>query len=178
MSNNAPLPILLGGPSGVGKTFLGTYLAGLGCLMLESDKHVPGGFDALGLRADWDAFEKRLDPIPLARELEIRRVTARHGHVILSLASTPLSLEHLRCAKGRLQILFLAGPGTACMRNFLARERPQATAAFWHKHNDRLIAALATSECDRYKIEAIREDGQFVAREVVAQRILESHRAP
>jgi hypothetical protein len=140
-----PLPVLLGGPSGVGKSTLGEYLNKHGALFIEADMH---GADVAG----------------------------RRSHIVLGLPSDPLSPNHLRAARGILLIQFLSGPGDACMRNFIKRERQPVSLhprmeAFWHENNHRLMAALLTTDYAPHTTVAILEGGQRVPMEDLVQRL-------
>jgi len=171
-----PLPVLLGGPSGVGKSTLGEDLNKHGALFIEADMHGADAIGSFGLREAWDDFYVRVDPMPLARELEQRRLAGRKSHVVLGLPSDPLSPSHLSAARGILRIQFLFGPGDVCMRNFIKRERQPVSLhpgmeAFWHNNNDRLMAALLTADYAPHTTVAIREDGQRVPTEDLVQRL-------
>lgn len=167
------MPILLGGPSGSGKSSLGQFLEGQGWLHLEADRSGTNGIDDLGLHEVWDSFDKRCDPGSLAQELERRRVDAGRIRVILTLPSTPLSATHLERAAGVLLIRFLAGPPEACLRSFMKREAA-ANEAHWNAHNKCIIAALNDPAYARHKIVAFHEDGHTrVTKEVLGQRLFE-----
>jgi hypothetical protein len=167
------LPILLGGPSGSGKSSLGQFLEGQGWLHLEADKSGTNGIDDLGLHEVWDSFDKQCNSGPLAQELEQRRVKAGRVRVILTLPSTPLSASHLERAGGVLLIRFLAGPPEACLRSFMKREAA-ANEAHWNTHNKDIIAALNDPAYARYKLAAFHEDGLTrVTWEVLARRLFE-----
>jgi hypothetical protein len=178
MNNRSPLPILLGGPSGSGKSSLGQFLQGQRWLHLEADLSGKDGIDVLDLRIPWDSFWLKSDTAQLAQELEARRVRTQCVRTIITVPSLVPTEEQLRKSNGVILVRFLSGPDWACMRSFLEREAKNVTnrspyEAHWRQHNGRLVAALGTSNFARYKIEAISNDGQFISRETLATRLLD-----
>ncbi len=177
MKARPPLPIVLGGPSGSGKSWLGRFLGDNGSLHLEADIRDADGIDSLGLRNAWDAFYLRYDPVPLSQAMEDRRLATQRSRVVLGLPSTPLSPAHLQKAAGMLLIRFLAGSALACLQSFLKREAGgRATEvqlqAFWELHNKAIMAALKSPEYTAFRLEAFQADGQRTAVDVMARSLV------
>ena len=78
-------PLILGGPSGVGKSRIGADLAGQGWLYLEADEYSDGGIDRFGLRESWILFWSHQRPFRLVAELQER--SRNHVGVVLTLPS-------------------------------------------------------------------------------------------
>jgi hypothetical protein len=181
MNARRPLPIVLGGPSGSGKSCLGKFLDENGSLHLEADLRDADGIDSLGLRDAWDAFYLRYDPVPLSQAMEGRRLAAQRNRVVLGLPSTPLSPAHLQKTAGVLLIRFLAGPAVACLLSFLTREAGgRATQvqlqAFWEHHNKAIMAALESPDYAGFILEAFETDGRRITVDVLARSLVASSR--
>jgi hypothetical protein len=177
--DNPPMPVLLSGPSGSGKSRLGAYLSSQRWLHLEADERDRDGLDAFGLRAAWNTFWNATDPAPLAEELERRRLTENRIRVILTLPSTPLTPLHLQRATGTLLIRFLAGPGWACFRGFTERERMKGEAlgeGHWCRYNARILDALNLPAYAAHRLEAFEQTGRRVPLETLAQGLLKQSR--
>lgn len=179
MSTKAPLPILLGGPSGIGKSSLGHNLNTRGWLHCEADRPGSDGVDDLNLRVVWDTFYNHRNPEPLARELERQRARANCVRVVLTLPSIPLTPEHLARSNGVMLIRFLTGPGWACLRNFTLRKSVDGKMlgeAHWCQHNWKILDALNSPTYALHRLEAIDADGKGVASDVLAQNLFDQSR--
>jgi hypothetical protein len=174
------LPIVLGGPSGSGKSSLGEYLDRIKrWLHLEADQEGKDGIDELGLREVWNRFYERYDPVPLAQELERRRAVEGRVRVILTLPSMHLCAAHLEGAFSPLLIQFLAGPAWASLRSRTKRELAKNAVpgeAHWCENNKAILEAFTKPAYARHKIVAFQQNGRRVARGVLAQRLFDLSR--
>lgn len=95
------------GPSGVGKSSFGQYIAhAKGWLHLEIDQFPNGdGIDTHGLREPWDLFFLKKDPSALAAELA-RRVESEksQGGVASFPGGVVLSPDHIKVCRGLIAI--------------------------------------------------------------------------
>ncbi len=117
--------IFIFGPSGVGKSTLGNWLAeDLGFLHLEVDCHPQDGIDLAGIRNEWEEFCSKLDGQPLCRLLRERIRSAELRAMVVSFPSTvcfnKVFMEVLR--NNKVTPLILLGSKQNCIDSFLRRE--------------------------------------------------------
>ena len=167
------LPLILGGPSGTGKSSFGKFLELKGWLYIEVDQFPRDGIANARLRSEWDAFWNQCNANPLARELNKRKEDGGAKGVLLSLPGTAVpSLDHLRAADGVALIRFLYGHPRYCLKAFLDRERAREKPldeAHWDANNPGVYCALSRSAYHPYLIQVFREDGQRIPWEDVAK---------
>ena len=161
---NTTLPVILGGPSGVGKYEFCRFLEGKGWVYLEADeteKRHKSGIDQLGLKSSWDAFWTQANPEPLARELSSRK--QQSSNIVLSLPSKAIpSPKHIEQSKGILSIRFLYGDPRFCLDGFLEREKKLKRGfdeSFWAGNNGQVFCSLATSPYRPFLIDVFASDG-------------------
>jgi adenylate kinase family enzyme len=114
------------GPSGVGKSDFGKYLAVKHkWLHLEIDRFPNGdGIDIHGLRQEWDQFYQRKDPRAIVAELTKRLLAEGKNDCALTFPSgVVLSDEHMRSTNEQIKIIYLYGSAAHCISAFLNRER-------------------------------------------------------
>jgi hypothetical protein len=87
------------GPSGVGKSHISELLTKQQqCLFMDIDIHHP--FGHYGLRKEWNSFERKLDPLPLASTLLDRINAANAARVLFSFPSRRvLTRKHIDAAR-------------------------------------------------------------------------------
>ena len=162
------IPLVIGGPSGVGKSSFCEFLRKEGWLYLEADQyeHEKDGIDELGLRAAWNQFWNCHDARALADELMRRQNDSQSAGVVLSLPSCAVpSVQHLQAAKGLLLIHFLYGDPRFCLAAFAGRERATgrnlpALQLHWDGNNKTVFMTLSTSPYHSHLINVFHEDGQ------------------
>jgi hypothetical protein len=158
------IPVVIGGPSGVGKEWFCKFLEKKGWLYLEADQYPKDGIEELGLRALWNQFWYHCDAHSLATELKTRQDKNQYVGVVLSLPGHAIpSTKHLQAAKGYLLIRFLYGDPGFCLAAFLDRERTTGRnlpASHWDRHNEGVFSVLSTSPYHPYLINVFHSDGQ------------------
>lgn len=114
------------GPSGVGKSSFGEYMAqAKNWLHLEIDQFPNGdGIDIHNLREPWNRFFFNKDPSASVAELT-RRITSpgRAGCVATFPGGLVLSPEHIRVCRKSIGIFYLYGSAAQCINAFLDREK-------------------------------------------------------
>ena len=170
------IPFILGGPSGVGKSHFCAFLKNEGWLYLEGDGFSGPGIDGLNLRKPWDEFWNCYNPRPLAQELTTRRDKDGRSGVVLSLPSNAIPTpKHIESAKSILNVRFLYGHPSFCLRDFLERERTAgrnlSSVDHWDAHNRNVFATLSTSLYHNLLIEVFMSDGSRIPWNEVAKRI-------
>jgi hypothetical protein len=166
-------PRIISGPSGVGKSSLGKFLASTGWLHLEADQHPKDGIDELSLRSEWDAFWCRRDPRALSDELTRRGKD--HAGVILTLPSGAIPRPELISASAaRLTIRFLWGDPRNCLREFLDREKESGSnlpASHWDENNREVFKQLSQSVYHPHLIDVFDSQGARILGGELARRI-------
>ncbi|MEO6847880.1 MAG: hypothetical protein ABI254_11515 [Chthoniobacterales bacterium] len=158
------MPLVLGGPSGVGKSYFCKYLQENGWLHLEADQEEGNGIDKLGLRGKWDQFFEERKPEALAAELMRRQAEGKYSSVVLSLPS-PATPDSFLIEKSiqQLKIRFLWGREEFCILDFLMREKRTGRnldAAHWHNNNDSVMQKLSKPSYIAYLLNVYNADGQ------------------
>src|SRR6266508_2147059 len=113
------------GPSGSGKSYVAENLAtSIDALWLEADQQHEDGITALGLRSEWNAFDKLGVYEPICDEFDLRAKAENRKAVVLSLPGFPiLTTAHAELAKGRARTIYLSGTPGQCLDSFLRREK-------------------------------------------------------
>jgi hypothetical protein len=150
------------GPSGVGKSSLGHWLEDdIALLHLEHDIYPESGdgMDALGLRAEWNAFHDCGDPSALVNLLESRAAaTGKTGTVVTFSGVVVLRPDVLRRAEvAGIATVVLYGSGSACVNSFLAREKTTAQNLgfeHWVLNNQSCYIALSSPEFAPWRVDA------------------------
>jgi hypothetical protein len=156
-------PLVIGGPSGVGKSCFSSFLEQQGWLYLEADQVPKDGINELGLRIPWDQFWNFRDAELLAKELKSRQAAKRCKATVLSLPSCAVPTpDHLTAAETTLRIRFLYGDPRLCLKAFLDRERATGRnlpATHWDDHNKDVFRILSTSVYHSYLVDVFHADG-------------------
>lgn len=154
-------PIILSGPSGVGKTKFCEYLQEKGWLYLEADVPPRDGIDELDLRRAWNSFWEDRSPHLLAEELRNRRLES--CGVILSLPSQAIAdISLIEQSEPMLKVRFLWGDPRWCLRDFLERERRTGRNLgidHWKENNSKIYLKLRDLRYERYLVNVFEDDG-------------------
>ena len=115
------------GPSGVGKSDFGRYLADKrNWYRLEIDQFDKDGIDIHGLRQEWDSYFYDCNPVDLIKELTARTRKAGKSHCVLTFpGNLILNQKHISAAIGSIKIVYLYGSAAHCIAEFLNREQGQ-----------------------------------------------------
>ena len=113
------------GPSGVGKSSFGDYLANIkDWYHLEIDQFINDGIDTYGLRQEWDAYYLSLDPSGLITELKKRTMESGKSNCVLTFpGNLVLSTNHISVVANVIKVIYLYGSAVRCMTTFLKREQ-------------------------------------------------------
>lgn len=168
-------PLIISGPSGVGKSTFGQYLESQDWMYLEADLTDADGIDVLGLRNPWDAFWEKYDARPLSSELTERKNKEGKAGVVLSLPSCAIpSPAHLIKSQDLMSIRFLYGAPSYCLAAFLSRESGSGRGldeAHWKQNNERVFSTLCNTEYIPYRINVFETDGGRIPWETVLSAI-------
>jgi hypothetical protein len=170
-SMTVPPVLFIAGPSGAGKSTISEWVAiDLQFLHLEIDLWFADGIDVHGLRHEWKAFCRQLDPAPLASVLRDRVVAASCSGAVLSFPSNViLTRKQIDVARSvGLHTVVLYGSVQQCIDSFLARESTNGRGLGierWHRFNARAHATYGRSNYADLRVEAFRPDGSRWLRE-------------
>ena len=118
---------LVFGPSGVGKSCFGKWLAlEQNWMHLEIDQHPLDGIDSYKLRPEWEEFyTNRGSALPLRQAIEERMGGVRTAHCVLTFPGCfALDQRHITAADHEgMRIVNLYGSEKQCLERFLERER-------------------------------------------------------
>jgi shikimate kinase len=160
------------GPSGSGKSYVGEkFAASIDALYLESDLVYEDGINALGLREEWDAFDKFGIYEPICDEFDRRAAAQKKQSVVLCLPGFPiLTTEHAERAKSRARIIYLSGTPEQCLDSFLRREKTTGRnldAAHWYRNTHEFFKYLELPQFKPLVICNFNPDGSYRALEEV-----------
>lgn len=165
--DDAPMkpPVILSGPSGVGKTTLCKYLQKKGWLYLEADLLPPkDGIDELSLRSEWDSFW--INKTPQILSARLRELAADHVGVILSLSSRAIAeIPLIAASEPMMKIRFLWGDRDRCRCSFLARELQNGGnlgVKHWNENNELSCRTLSLPQYEPYLVNAFAVDGSRI----------------
>lgn len=166
------MPLVLGGPSGVGKSTLCDYLKQQGWLYLEADQYPLDGIDELNLRTEWNEFWDRGDAALLADALMRRKGT--HVGVVLSLPSGAVPpAERLHQNAAFLTMRFLWGEPSLCRTAFIEREKHSGRnlpVRVWDTNNPAVFRMLSSSAYAPFLVNVFTLDGMRLdAAEIVVK---------
>ena len=153
--------IFIIGPSGVGKSHISELLTKQQrCLFMDIDIHHP--FGHYGLRKEWNSFERKLDPLPLASTLLDRINAGNPTRVLFAFPSRRvLTRKHIDAARtvGIRTILFW-GSRDLCKKAALERPDGRVTSGSRYEDANKLaFDAYGSPEFDAIRIEVFRVDG-------------------
>jgi len=176
MSDSPKTPIvLIVGPSGVGKSFLGRAIAkDLDFLDIEIDQWPLGdGIDLEGLRKEWDSFCRMGQADALTTKIRDRvRAAGKRGAALSLPGSLVPSAEMIRGAESEAAtFVVLYGTAAECLSAFLERE--QATGRgldedHWIGNNQSSYIALSRELLGPYRLLAFVGGGRRSRGELVA----------
>lgn len=167
-----PPIIFMVGPSGVGKSHVSNLLiARFGFVFMDIDIYSP--FDVYKISNEWNAFEKKLNPLPLVSALR-GRVDSNASGLLLSFPSTRiLSRKHIAAARSvGVRTVLLWGPYEVCKNAALGRQDGRVTSPLQYDHNNK--AAFATyghRKFDAIRVEVSRPEGGYWPDEHLFNRI-------
>jgi len=175
--DKGPIVFLLG-PSGVGKSTLGQWLAEDSALLsLEIDRFPRGdGIDAEGLRKEWDSFFSGGSPAPLVAAIRSRVAEAKAAGAVLSFPSR-LVLNASRLHELRdlgVTSLVLYGTAAACLNAFLEQEKMLKRVAgdlveFWFSQNRHSYFEFSRPEFAPFRVVAFQKDKRVSRADLVAE---------
>jgi gluconate kinase len=157
------------GPSGVGKSAFGNYLAQThGWLHLEMDQfHC---LDIHQLRHEWDLFCLQKNILPLVRTIRQRVTSANKANCILTFSSNlVLPPGLIRVCAPSIQICYLYGSTAHCINAFLRREeflrRKLVTGQsldvnYWIQHNRDSYTKMSTPSYEPYRVHVFTREGR------------------
>jgi hypothetical protein len=154
-SKGAPILFVLG-PSGVGKSQLGTWIAeDLKYLHLEIDYYPDGdGIGIAGLRSVWDDYYARRQVRDFAAAVQ-RKIVNREGAVLTFPRNLVLSQEHI--VEGQafgITTVILSGPKADSLDAFLKREQQLDRGldkAHWERYNEDTYPLFGIPELAPYR---------------------------
>ena len=164
------------GPSGAGKTNLGSWLAKDRALLhLEIDRWPDGdGIDLEGLRAAWDSFLEIGGAGPLATLIRARAAAARRKGAVLSFPSglvlTPALIRAAEQAGIRSVVLY--GTAAQCLTAFLERERSTGrglTQEHWVENNRGSYIEYSREEFAPYRFDMFTKRGRESRADLVSR---------
>jgi len=162
-------PILfIFGPSGVGKSTFGNYLAQThGWLHLEMDqfpnpRNVARVFDILQLQHEWDLFCLQ-NPLPLVRALRQRVASANKTNCVLTFSSgLVVTPELIKVFAPSTQICYLYGSAAHCINAYLRRELETGRGwdgNTWIQHNHDSYTKMSLPSYEPYRVHVFTRDG-------------------
>ncbi len=156
-------PLLLGGPSGVGKSTFCAALQHKGWVYLEADQSPLDGIDEIGIRDEWDHFWNHGSAERLHAVLVRIAMDAGKTNIVLSLPSGAVpSSTRILSSLDLLSIRFLWGNPQYCLRDFLARELligRNYNELHWRNNNSHAISLLSEPFYAPYLVEVFDADG-------------------
>jgi len=178
MSRQTSITFLLG-PSGVGKSTLGAWLAeDCDALHMEIDQYPSqDGIDAEGLREEWEAFLAGASAADLVAVIRRKISGANASGSVLSFPSgLVFSAGHLdSLAKARVIVVVLYGTAADCINAFLKREVehrrvPAANLVeHWISNNRDSYVAFSRPEWAPFRVSAFREGKRVSRAKLVAE---------
>lgn len=156
---------LILGPSGVGKTCFGKWLAmELNWLHVEIDRYPDGdGIDLSNLRSEWNAFYHETNAAALSQTLRRRLQQDRMNIVLTFPGNLVLSPEHITAASQvGLRTIYLYGSEVNCLTNFLEREKRTGRnygRDHWFMNNSGLYMQISSPDFAPYKIDVFTAAG-------------------
>lgn len=170
------LPLIITGPSGVGKSSFCEFLQSQSWLYLEADQEGRNGIDELRLRQEWDDFWGGGNARPLAGELKRRMTEGNYNAVVLSLPSGAIpSPELMQKAKDLLAIRILYADPRYCLRSFIERERRTGrglSSEHWDQNNQEVFKKISTSSYHWLLVDVFEADGERVPWSEVLSKII------
>jgi Gluconate kinase len=160
------------GPSGSGKTYVAeNFAASIGALWLEADLVYEDGMNALGLRSEWDDFDKLRLYEPICDEFDRRAKAKNLESVVLSLPGFPiLTTAHAERAKSRARVTYLSGTPGQCLDSFLRREKATGRnldVSHWCANVHDFFERLERPEFKPLVISNFNPDGSYRAFEAI-----------
>lgn len=171
-TDGAPIAFLLG-LSAAGKSTLGGWVAeDMGFIWLEMDR--VNGFEAEGLRAEWDVFCKTCQAENLASAVRARVLGACASGAIITFDSTTVfPASHLAALEqAGIQVLVLYGDRNDCLASFIDRERESGRGlpgGWWDVHNADAILHFGAPDYERYRMRAFHDGRHRERDELVAE---------
>ena len=165
------------GPSGVGKTTLGDFIADhQKYLHLRIDTGVAGedGIDVERLRKQWDILLRTGNFDPLVQELDKRALDAEKVGCILTFSSCLIfSKEGIALAESNnVLVRYLYGPRDKCIEAFISREvkngHPERDENFWLQVNP-YYHDIGQPAFARYRIQVFDNFGNHLSCKEVAE---------
>lgn len=167
------------GPSGSGKSHVSERFAPtIDALWLEADLQYADGVDALGLRAEWEAFHRQENCQPICDEFHRRAKTQKKQSVVLSLPGfAMLTVAHAQGAKGRARVIYLGGTPGQCLDSFLRREKATGRnldVSHWCRNIHDFFERLERPEFKPLVISNFNPDGSYRPLEDVFSDLLKA----
>lgn len=158
-----PKMLIILGPSGVGKSSLGNYLAQThGWLHLEIDQiH---GLDVHQLQQEWKLFYQQKNTLHLIRILHQKVTSANKTNCVLTFPSgLVLSLEHIKECVPSIQVCYLYGSAAHCINAFLRREHEtnrNLDVNYWIQNNRDSYTKMNSPSFEPYRVHVFTHEGR------------------
>ena len=143
------------GPSGVGKSAFGNYLAQThGWLHLEIHH----------LQHEWKLFFRQMNTLHLVRTLRQRMTSANKTNCVLTFpGGQVLSPEYIKVCALSVQICYLYGSAAHCINAFLQRELETGRnldVNFWIKYNRDSYTKMSVPSLEPYRVHVFTRAGR------------------
>jgi len=148
---------LILGPSGVGKSDFGRWLAAeRNWLHLEIDQCPKDGIDLYDLRAEWDDFYYRGNPDGLGEALRRRLEKTSSARAVLTFPGNLVLCPDVMVTgtQAGIRTIYLYGSEANCIAAFLAREEKSGRNLgrdHWTANNQNLYARISEPAFAPYK---------------------------
>ena len=170
------------GPSGVGKSSFGQYLADTkNWLHIELDQFDKNGIDKFDLRKEWNILYNSGDSAALIKELtkragekEKRRcVLTFHGNVIL-----PKTL--IENVTDKIKVIYFYGSAARCIAAFLRREQETGRKLeldHWVIHNCATYIQMSSPDFEANRVYVFTQGGERRSHDEVYNEVINRYQS-